>query len=56
MKYLKTIKMTTQKNNWVPHVQGSDGVRDFSKKAWFNDCDFLRVKQRRVPYNEREIQ
>lgn len=27
-----------------------------SRKAWFNDCDFLRVKQKRVPYNGSEIQ
>jgi hypothetical protein len=32
MKLLKTSKMTTQRNSWVPYVQGSDRVVISSKK------------------------
>jgi hypothetical protein len=32
MKRLKTSKMTTQRNSWVPYVQGSSGVVISKKK------------------------
>jgi len=32
MKRLKTSRMTAQGNNWVPYVQGSDGVMISPKK------------------------
>jgi len=55
MKRLNSSRMTTQRNNWVPYVQGSDGVVISPKKL-----DSVTVISRggidEDPDNGREIQ
>ena len=55
MKRLKTNRMTAQGTNWVPYVQGSDGVVISPKKL----ASVTVISQGRIdedPDNGREIQ